>query len=296
MDYPESVVELIDAVKALGFRGRAMSGDAIWRGEVPTPNGSVHAHLEIKWRHSGREVHLLFDGMSGWTTAGEWAALLDDVPFEQRTLDEAAVFFRERITEMAHAYLLDPGVPYKLLRIRDGHAATLSVRPAVGYTAPAPAPRVVEQTAKDRTSTGVTPLPPELYDLVGFLVGLGFRVANDRSGGMGGRLLRLDGEVATGKSVVPAQVEINGDRGQWTMAVRFRGTHYVTPDMWMNAFGDTASERPAGVRERLAHEARYLRDRLTDIAARIEDDPAAVKETLDRLEDDYRRKFYGGDT
>lgn len=55
MDYPESVVELIDAVKAFGFRGGAMSGDAMLRGEVPTPNGSVHAHLEISSRYSGRK-------------------------------------------------------------------------------------------------------------------------------------------------------------------------------------------------------------------------------------------------
>lgn len=298
MDFPESVVELIAAVKVFGFaqkwdndRGDIGYRDAMFRGDVPTPNGTVHAHLNLRCESADWKVLLCFDGMSDWTTADEWAALLDGVPMEQRTADEAAVFVRERITEMAHAYLLDPGVQHKLARVSRGFGEVLSVRPAVGYTAPTPAPRVVKTTGKPRTSSGVTPLPPELHELVGFLIGLGFQVARDQSGGMGGRLLCLHGEVATGQDLMSVDVEVSGDRGHWATAVRVPGTRQITPGVWMEVLDGVALERQTEEQRSLAHQARYLRDRLVDMAVRVQEEPG-IGATLERIGREYMRKRY----
>lgn len=294
MDYPESFVELIDVVKAFGFVRKWDSytkyRDVMFRGDVPTPNGSVHAHLNFKSDHAGWKVLLCFDGMSDWTQAGEWAALLDEVPLAQLTPDESAAFMRERICEMAHAYLLDPGVAYKLTRIRSGVGEVLSVRPVTGYAAPAPEPKVVKTTGG--RGTGVTPLPPESHELVGFLIGSGFRVARDQSGGMGGRLLCLHGDVPAGGEMVNAQVEISGDRERWSVVVRFPGTGQITPGAWMEVLDGVAVERQTGERQSFAHQVRYLRERLVDMAVRVQEDPG-VGAALERIGKKYKRKRYG---
>lgn len=138
----------------------------------------------------------------------------------------------------------------------------------------------------------VTPLPPDMAELVEFLSASGFEVIRDRSGGMGGRELWLQGEVLTGDRSVTTQVEVSGDRGHWVTSVRLPGmTSWITPAAWMELLDGLMVEQQTPEQGTLAYQVRYVQDRLPDMAARFLSDPD-TEEKSNRLGREFMRKRY----
>lgn len=259
VDYPESFAELIDAVQGLGFRqawdrpGPMASRDVVFRGEVQTPNGSVFTHLNLNCDRNCWVAVVMFDGMREWRTADEWEALLDRVPMREMTLAESAAFFRERIVEMAHAYLLDPGVEHQIDRI-------------AGSVPPVP------EIGDYRPGAWTSELTPELAELVGFLEESGFEVVEDETGRWTEQHEVLRGEVHTDHGTMKAEVSIDRHgAGRWKLSVGFpEVVGRIDAGGWLEVLDGVHREHRTAEQESLAFQARYVRDRLSDMAVRFQ--------------------------
>jgi hypothetical protein len=118
--------------------------------------------------------------------------------------------------------------------------------------------------------SGERPAFPEpLERALRLLLKQGFGVVSERFGGMGGAQLILSGNVATNGGDQTAWVEIVGDRGHWSIALRFRVDGVgVTPNLW-EAYLDGHEVRDPDI----SADATFVTSRLTEAARAAAGEP-----------------------
>jgi hypothetical protein len=112
-------------------------------------------------------------------------------------------------------------------------------------------------------------LPEPVERAVWVLLEQGFVTVSERFGGMGGAQLILSGAVATNAGDQTAWVEIAGDRGHWSITLRFQVDGVaVTPNLW-EAYLDGHEVRDPDI----SVDATFLTSRLTEAALAAARDP-----------------------
>ena len=126
--------------------------------------------------------------------------------------------------------------------------------------------------------------PDAVQELYIWLVGHGFTVASDRRGGMGGVLLTLTGQIGLWPA---AWIEISGDRGQWSIKLRFDGmSRYIATQSWAAYLDSVGISEPDVQRQ-----AAFLENRLSDAALAYMANPT-VESDLVRIGEEYMRNKY----
>lgn len=126
--------------------------------------------------------------------------------------------------------------------------------------------------------------PDAVQRLYIWLVGHGFTVASDIRGGMGGVLLTLTGQIGLGPA---AWIEISGDRGQWSIRLRFDGmSRYIATQSWA-AYLDSVGISEPDVQQQAA----FVENRLSDAALAYMANPT-VESDLVRTGEEYMRNKY----
>ena len=126
--------------------------------------------------------------------------------------------------------------------------------------------------------------PDAVQRLYIWLVGHGFTVASDIRGGMGGVLLTLTGQIGLGPA---AWIEISGDRGQWSIRLRFDGmSRYIAIQSWA-AYLDSVGISEPDVQQQAA----FVENRLSDAALAYMANPT-IESDLVRIGEEYMRNKY----
>lgn len=135
----------------------------------------------------------------------------------------------------------------------------------------------------------VSDLPPPVAALRDGLVAAGFAVISDVRGSMGGADIVLSGSVAGWSGDVPAHVNLNADRGRWSVSLRFGAmSRWITAAAWRSYLDGTPMRL-----EELEEQASFVGDRLREMADAYGTDPDA-EATLVRIGREFMRRRLGG--
>jgi hypothetical protein len=129
--------------------------------------------------------------------------------------------------------------------------------------------------------------PEPIAALLRVLAERQFDVVRQSHGSMGGAELVVRGASGEGKSQ-DVWIEINGDRGHWSIGIRFdERSPWITPAVW-EAHLDGREIRPPDI----AADARFVERRLDEAAHAVALRPA-VEAELARMGREYMRRRLG---
>lgn len=128
--------------------------------------------------------------------------------------------------------------------------------------------------------------PEPISALLRVLADRQFDVVSESHGSMGGAELLLHGGLDEGRPV-PVWIEINGDRGHWSIRVRFdERSPWITPGVW-EAHLDDRNIRPPDI----AADAQFVERRLDEAARAVALHPAVEVELAQSGREYMRRRL-----
>jgi hypothetical protein len=117
------------------------------------------------------------------------------------------------------------------------------------------------------------------------LAELRFDIFSESFGEMGGAELVLRGSTTEGGT--PVWIQIDGDRGHWSIAIRFRGSRPGIPPAIWEAHLDRCAVREPNI----AEDARFVEHRLGEAARAVALDPEIEATLLEEGREHMRRRL-----